>query len=136
MAKFRKFCFHHFSGSKLPTKMLLAISTRCLLPEICILCHFGLKMGLKRPKNGKISEILFSSFFWLETTSNKRGHKVPGNTKDQIRKIKNKKQNIFFIYLSIFFHFENKLFFFWNFRNLGQKRAQKWAKTAQKMVKI
>ena len=26
------------------------------------------KTGLKRQKNGKISEFLFSSFFWLETT--------------------------------------------------------------------
>ena len=28
----------------------------------------------------------------LKTNTNKRGHKVPGNTKDQIRKIKNKKK--------------------------------------------
>ena len=27
------------------------------------------KMGLERPKNGKISEHKLSSFFWLETTS-------------------------------------------------------------------
>ena len=27
------------------------------------------KTGLKRPKSGQISEILFPSFFWLETTS-------------------------------------------------------------------
>ena len=27
------------------------------------------KMGLKRPKNGQISEKKLSSFFWLETTS-------------------------------------------------------------------
>ena len=47
-----------------------------------------------RAKNGqKMSKLKTkkSSFFWLETTSNKRGHKVPGNTKDQIRKINNKK---------------------------------------------
>ena len=63
------FFFHRFSDSKLPHKMVLAVFTRCLVPEICILCHFGLKMGLKHPKNGKISEFFFSSFFWLETTS-------------------------------------------------------------------
>ena len=51
-----------------------------------------------------------------ECSSNKRGHKVPGNTKDQIRKIK-----------------KNKIE---NLKNLGQKRAQKWAKTDQNMVKI
>ena len=27
------------------------------------------KIGLKWPKNGQLSEILFSSCFWLETTS-------------------------------------------------------------------
>ena len=52
MDKFLKKNVHRFSGSKLPTKMVLVIFTRCLVPEICILCHFGLKMGLKRPKNG------------------------------------------------------------------------------------
>ena len=34
-------CFYHFSGSKLPQKMVLAIFTRCLVPEICISCIFG-----------------------------------------------------------------------------------------------
>ena len=43
MPKFRKFCFHRFSGSKLPQKMVLAVFTRCLVPEIHIFGHFLLK---------------------------------------------------------------------------------------------
>ena len=32
-------------------------------------CKKGQKTGLKRPKNGQISDFFLSSFFWLETTS-------------------------------------------------------------------
>ena len=34
---------HRFSGSKLPEKMVLAVFTRCLVPEIHIFGHFWLK---------------------------------------------------------------------------------------------
>ena len=40
MAKFQMCVFHRFSGSKLPTKMVLAVFTRCLVPEIHIVGHF------------------------------------------------------------------------------------------------
>ena len=43
MAKFHKKKFHRFSGSKLPQKMVLAVFTRCLVPEIRIFSHFWLK---------------------------------------------------------------------------------------------
>ena len=35
--------YHHFSGAKLPQIILLAIFTRCLVPEIQIFDHFWLK---------------------------------------------------------------------------------------------
>ena len=66
MAKFRNFCFNRFSGSKLPQKLVLAISTRCLIPEICILCHFGVKMGLKHPKMEKFRIFFFQRFSGLK----------------------------------------------------------------------
>ena len=43
MAKIKNNYCHHFSGSKLPQKMLLAVFTRCLVPEIQIFDHFWLK---------------------------------------------------------------------------------------------
>ena len=43
MAKFKTNCFNHFSGSKLPQKMVLAVFTRCLVTEIHIFGHFWLK---------------------------------------------------------------------------------------------
>ena len=49
MAKFRNFCFHRFSGSKLPKQMVLAIFTRCLVPELCILSDFGVKSAFLGP---------------------------------------------------------------------------------------
>ena len=40
---------HHFSGSKLPQKMLLAVFTLCLVPEIQIFDHFWLKSAFLGP---------------------------------------------------------------------------------------
>ena len=40
-----KFC-HRFSGSKLPHKMVLAVFTRCLVPEIHIFGHFMAKIRI------------------------------------------------------------------------------------------
>ena len=42
MSKLKKKC-HCFSGSKLPQKMVLAVFTRCLVPEIRFFGHFWLK---------------------------------------------------------------------------------------------
>ena len=55
--KIRKFLFHRFSGSKLPQKMVLAIFTRCLVPELCILCHFGVKSAILGPNSSRTKEI-------------------------------------------------------------------------------
>ena len=58
MAKFREKNVHRFSGSKLPKKMVLAIFTRCLVPELCILCHFGVKstfLGLNSSRTKEIT---------------------------------------------------------------------------------
>ena len=43
IVKFQKQHFHRFSGSKLPQKMVLAVFTRCLVPEIYIFGHFWTK---------------------------------------------------------------------------------------------
>ena len=57
MAKFRKFSFHRFSGSKLPQQMVLAIFTRCLVPELCILCHFGVKSAFLGLNSSRTKEM-------------------------------------------------------------------------------
>ena len=45
--------FHRFSGSKLPQKMILAVFTRCLVPEMHIFGHFLLKSALFGPNFGR-----------------------------------------------------------------------------------
>ena len=57
LKKIRKFLFHRFSGSKLPQKMILAIFTRYLVPELCILCHFGVKSAFLGPNSSRTKEI-------------------------------------------------------------------------------
>ena len=47
--KLKQFYCHHFSGSKLPQQMLLAVFTRCLVPEIQIVDHFWLKSAFLCP---------------------------------------------------------------------------------------
>ena len=49
MTKFQNIFCHRFSGSKLPQKMVLAVFTRCLVPEIRIFCHFWLKSAFLGP---------------------------------------------------------------------------------------
>ena len=49
IAKIKKNYCHHFSGSKLPQKMLLAVFTRCLVPEIQIFDQFWLKSAFLGP---------------------------------------------------------------------------------------
>ena len=56
--KISEFCFHRFSGSKLPKKMVLAIFAWCLVPEICIFCHFEVKstfLGLNSSRTKEIT---------------------------------------------------------------------------------
>ena len=55
--KNRKFIFHRFSGSKLPQKMVLAIFTQCLVPELCILCHFAVKSAFLGLNSSRTKEI-------------------------------------------------------------------------------
>ena len=43
IVKIQNIYCHHFSGSKLPQKMLLAVFTQCLVPEIQIFDHFWVK---------------------------------------------------------------------------------------------
>ena len=43
MVKIQKIDCHNFSGSKLPQQMVLAVFTRCLVPEIHIFDHFWVK---------------------------------------------------------------------------------------------
>ena len=49
MAKFQNFFFHRFSDSKLPQQMVLAVFTRCLVPEIQITGHIWLKSAFLGP---------------------------------------------------------------------------------------
>ena len=49
MAKFQNKNCHRFSGSKLPQKMILAVFTRCLVPEKHIFGHFLLKSAFLGP---------------------------------------------------------------------------------------
>ena len=49
MAKIQNIYYHHISGSKLPQKMVLAVFTRCLVPEIQILDHFWRNSAFLRP---------------------------------------------------------------------------------------
>ena len=49
MAKIKKNDCHHFSGSKLPPKMLLAVFTRCLVPEIQLFYQFWPKSAFLGP---------------------------------------------------------------------------------------
>ena len=48
---------HRFSGSKLPQKMVLAICIRCLVQDICILCHFGVKSAFLGLNSSRTKEI-------------------------------------------------------------------------------
>ena len=48
-SKIQKIYCLHFSGSKLPQKMLLAVFTRCLVPAIQIFGHFWLKSAFLGP---------------------------------------------------------------------------------------
>ena len=61
MVKINFFYCHHFSGSKLHNKMVLAILTQCFK-------NLGQKRAKNGQKNGQNSKHLLSSFFWLETT--------------------------------------------------------------------
>ena len=54
MAKIKNNYCHHFSGSKLPQKMLLAVFTRCLVPEIHIFYQFWLKSAFFGPNFSRI----------------------------------------------------------------------------------
>ena len=49
MAQIKKMYCHQFSGSKLPQKMVRAIFTQCLVPEIQIIGHFWLKSAFFYP---------------------------------------------------------------------------------------
>ena len=49
IAKVQTLFFHRFSASKLPHKMVLALFTRCLVPEIQIVGHFWLKSAFLGP---------------------------------------------------------------------------------------
>ena len=49
MAKIKINYCHHFSGSKLHNKMVLAAFTQCLVPEIHILGHVCLKSAFLGP---------------------------------------------------------------------------------------
>ena len=54
--KISEFCFR-LSGSKLPKKMVLAVFTRCLVPEIRIFCHFGVKSAFLGLNSSRTKEI-------------------------------------------------------------------------------
>ena len=55
--KISEICFHRFFGSKLPKKMVLAVFTRCLIPEIRIFCHFGVKYAFLGLNSSRTKEI-------------------------------------------------------------------------------
>ena len=69
MAKFQNLFFIDFLAQNYLKKWYQPFSHDVWFQSYEILCNFGVKMGLKRPKNGQISETILSSFFWLETTS-------------------------------------------------------------------
>ena len=53
MVKIKKNYCHHFSGSKLHNKMVLAVFTGCLVPEIHIFDHFWLKSAFLGPNSSR-----------------------------------------------------------------------------------
>ena len=57
MAKFQILYFHRFSDSKLPTQMVLAVFTWCLVPEIRIFGHFWLKSAFLGLNSSRTKEI-------------------------------------------------------------------------------
>ena len=52
-----EFCCHRFSGSKLPQKMVLAVFTRCLVPEIRIFGNCQLKSAFLGLNSSRTKEI-------------------------------------------------------------------------------